>query len=98
MEISGDNRSITHFYVKAGEPVYTLIFPSQHSLRERYAMIQELCSELLIGIKVEETIEKKKIEKKKEYDELKDCPLTFDEWLEEKEKEVVPQPEPKETK
>lgn len=69
MKITGDNRSMWHCFDEPQSGVYTLIFPTEHSLKKRYETLQYMCSEILFAMKLEEqkiAEEKKKKEEKEQ--------------------------------
>ena len=53
MKISGDNRILSHFFKDEKSPVYTIIYPPQHTLAERVAYLDELLLEMKTALKQE---------------------------------------------
>jgi len=80
MKISGDNRILSHFFKDEKSPVYTIIYPPQHTLKERIDYIDELLVEMKMALKKEEEL---KAEHGK-YLEAGGKLEKFDEWLKEK--------------
>lgn len=78
MKIIADNRAISHFMEKEGEPVYTILFPSTHNLEKRLQILEDLCKEIKVGIENAKkeaskvaNIAKETLEKKEEVKEEK---------------------------
>jgi hypothetical protein len=65
MQIFNDSRSIAHFGEKEGE-IYTLIFPTSHTLKQRLDALQFIAGEVLLGIKIEEKKAEEEAAKKAE--------------------------------
>jgi len=76
MKISGDNRVISHFFKDEKSPVYTIIYPPQHTLKDRIDYLDELLVEMKMALKKEDEL---KAEHK-----ASESKLTFEEWIKEK--------------
>jgi len=79
MKISGDNRVISHFFKDEKSPVYTIIYPPQHSLKERVEYLDELLVEMKTALKRENELMAEHA-KAMEAGEKKD----FESWLKDK--------------
>lgn len=57
MKIAADNRIVSHFFKDEKSPVYTILYPPQHSLKERCEVIEDLLLEMKLARKKEKELE-----------------------------------------
>jgi len=79
MKISGDGRVISHFFKDEKSAVYTILYPPQHSLKERIDYLEDLLLEMKLALKKEKELE----EEHKKHMEA-GGKLDFGSWLKEK--------------
>lgn len=80
MKIAGDNRIISHFFRDEKSPVYTILYPPQHELKERYEMLRDLAEDMLVALKQEDVFREEHKKYLEDGGEIKE----FSDWMKDK--------------